>query len=490
MNKGHFIDGKWIAGSGSNMTAIDPASAEIVWQGKEATPAEVNAAVESARRAGEVWARLRVQQRVEFLQRFGEQLKSKRNEFTETICRSTGKPRWEAFTETDAMINKIAASIDAHNQRKQTVTQIIGPSHGVTRFRPHGVLAVLGPFNFPGHLPNGHIIPALLEGNTIVFKPSELAPLVAEATIELWNAAALPVGVLNLVQGARKTGEALVGHAGIDGVLFTGSFDAGRAINRQLADQPGKIVALEMGGNNPLVVADPINVDAAAYWTIQSTYLTAGQRCSCARRLILVENDSTREFLARLIAMIRNISIGPFTNQPEPFMGPVISDSAADRLLAAQQDLIKRGGKSLIEMRPLPPRRAMLSPGLIDVTAIKNRDDTEHFGPLLQVIRVNDFESAIEEANRTKFGLTAGLLCESRERWEQFLGGVRAGVVNWNRALTGASAQLPFGGLGCSGNHRPSAFFAADYCSSPVASLENEELILPPQLAPGLSIPK
>jgi succinylglutamic semialdehyde dehydrogenase len=487
MSRGQFIHGRWSRGSGEELVSTDPATGEIVWQGHAAVAADVDRAVEAARDAFEAWARLSLEQRATFLHAFADQLKQHHADFTEIICRETGKPRWEAATETDAMINKVSVSIEAHAARREPILKHIAGAHAATRYRPHGVVAVLGPFNFPGHLPNGHIVPALLAGNTIVFKPSELAPYVGQRTTELWHDAGLPGGVFNLVQGARATGEALVTHRGINGLLFTGSFETGRAINRALADQPGKIVALEMGGNNPLVVHKVIDLDAAAYWTIQSAFITAGQRCSCARRLIVADDNEGMIFVERLASMIQRIVVGRYSDVPEPFMGPVISDAAARNLLEAQDALLARGGKSIEMMKPLGPREAMLRPGLIDVTEVSDRGDEELFGPLLQLIRVSDFEQAIVEANRTRFGLTAGLLSDDRALWETFYARAHAGVVNWNRPLTGASGQLPFGGIGCSGNHRPSAFFAADYCSYPVASMEIDRLVMPEQPTPGIS---
>jgi len=472
----------------TSFRSINPATGETVWEGRAATAGQIDRAVQTARDAFPAWADRPISERANFLHSFGEQLKKHHKDFTEIICRETGKPRWEASAETDAMINKIAATIEAHGQRRQSSSVHIAGANAATRFRPHGVVAVFGPFNFPGHLPNGHIMPALLAGNTVVFKPSELTPLVAQRTAELWLDAELPTGVLNLVQGGRDVGSRLVQHPGIDGVFFTGSFEAGCAINRTLADQPGKIVALEMGGNNPLVVHKVKNVEAAAYWTVQSAFITAGQRCSCARRLIVIDDSESTFFLEQLAKMMGRVRVGKFTDDPEPFMGPVISDAAAAKLLAAQAKLIQQGGKSLVEMKTMHPRQAILSPGLIDVTAIPQRADEELFGPLLQVIRVGSFDEAIREANHTRFGLTAGLFSDDVQLWQAFYHRIRAGVVNWNRALTGASSQLPFGGIGCSGNHRPSASFAADYCSYPVASMEADFLSLPEKRTPGIEM--
>ena len=382
------------------------------------------------------------------------------------------------------MIGKIDLSIEAHGRRCAEFRN----SLGVTRFKPHGVVAVLGPFNFPGHLPNGHIVPALLAGNTVVFKPSEFAPAVAGQTAALWAAAGLPAGVLTVVQGGRDTGAALAAHPGIDGLFFTGSARAGLALNQLFASTPEKILALEMGGNNPLVVHRTADLAAAAVLTVQSAYLSAGQRCTCARRLIVPSGEEGDRFVALLADLTRALRVGASTDRPEPFLGPVVSAATADRLLAAQNNFIARGAVALVEMRQLKAGTGLLSPGLFDVTAVAGRDDEEFFGPLLQLIRVPDFAAAIREANHTAYGLAAGLISDDAALYAQFFAEVRAGIINWNQQLTGASSGAPFGGVGRSGNHRPSAYLAADYCSYPVASIEVPQLKLPAQLPPGLVI--
>jgi succinylglutamic semialdehyde dehydrogenase len=474
-------------GAGEPFSSHNPASGEVVWSGRAASRDDVNRAVSEAQRAFEDWSSRPVTRRIEVLHSFANQLKARKADLVELICRETGKPRWESGTEVDAMIGKVANSIDAHEKRRHDTTSETAGVTSATRYKPFGAVAVLGPFNFPGHLPNGHIVPALLAGNTVVFKPSELTPGVAELTVQIWQSAGLPPGALNLVQGGRDTGAALIQHPGIAGVFFTGSFNVGRAINRALADQPGKIAALEMGGNNPLIVHNVADLDAAAYWTIFSSFITAGQRCSCARRLIVLEDSNGNAFVDRLVDMTKRIVVGPYTRTPEPFMGPVITDDAAAKLLTAQADFQAKAAGSLLEMEPLGARQAMLSPGIIDVTGVKDRADEELFGPLLQLIRVKDFDEAIREANATKFGLAAGLFSDDRALFEKFYRHSRAGVVNFNRPLTGASSALPFGGVGNSGNNRPSAYFAADYCSYPVATMEMPKLVSPASPTPGIN---
>jgi succinylglutamic semialdehyde dehydrogenase len=389
------------------------------------------------------------------------------------------------------MIAKVAISIEACEQRTPPGGSVAtGGGDGLTlatRYKPHGVVAVLGPFNMPGHLPNGHLIPAVLAGNAAVFKPSEQAPRVAEAMADAWHAAGTPAGVFNVVQGAAQTGIDLASHPGIDGLFFTGSYAVGLALSRIFAEKPGAILALEMGGNNPLIVHECADLDAAAYLTVLSAYITAGQRCSCARRLIVPVGADGDAFVEQLVEMIGRVRVGFPSDDPEPFMGPVISARAAETLLQAQALLTDRGGRPLVEMRASPRSPALLSPGLIDVTPVAQRDDDELFGPILQLIRVPDFDAAIHEANDTRYGLTAGLLSDRRDLYDRFYRDVRTGIVNWNRQLTGSSSRLPFGGVGRSGNHRPSAYLAADYCAFPVAAMESDRLAMPKQLSPGIA---
>jgi succinylglutamic semialdehyde dehydrogenase len=444
-----------------------------------------SAAIAAAREGLPAWSATPAVEREAIATQYAEQLQSHRDELIRTICLETGKPKWEAGTEVDSMIAKVAISIEAKAARRNESSRPEGGATASVRYKPHGVAVVLGPFNFPGHLPNGHIVPALLAGNTVVFKPSELTPTVGLLMFKCWEAAGLPRNVLYCIQGDRATGEALVADSGIDAVFFTGSYAAGRAINRQLADRPGVIAALEMGGNNPLIVHNVADTSAAAYLTVQSAFISAGQRCSCARRLIVPPGNDV--FIEALMKMTTVIRVGSFNMEPEPFMGRVISDAAADRLLEAQRDLAARDGKMLIEMKAVEgERRAMLRPGIIDVTDVRDRADEELFGPLLQLIRVKDFDDALREANATTFGLAAGLFCDERQLYEQFFRASRAGIVNWNRALTGASSRLPFGGIGRSGNGRPSAYFAADYCDYAVGSIEVEKLAMPEKFLPGI----
>ncbi|MFU9138660.1 succinylglutamate-semialdehyde dehydrogenase [Erwinia tasmaniensis] len=478
----HYINGQWLTGAAEKFTKTDPVSGETLWQGQAASKGQVSSACEAARAAFVGWARRPFIERQAIAEKFAALLEKHREDLATAIAQETGKPRWEARTEVQAMINKVAISVKAWHAR--TGETRFGES--ALRHRPHGVMAVFGPYNFPGHLPNGHIVPALLAGNTVVFKPSELTPVTAEKTVRLWISAGLPDGVINMVQGGRDTGQALAQDPQPDGLLFTGSAATGFQLHRQFAGQPDKMLALEMGGNNALIVEDPEDIDAAVHIAIQSAFITAGQRCTCARRMLVKRGAQGDAFLTRLVEVSGRIQTGRWDDEPQPFMGSVISLQAAERIYGEWQTRVDAGGKVLLPMRWPDRSSALLTPGIIDITSLKNVPDEEVFGPLLSVIRYDDFDQAIRLANNTRYGLSCGLISPQRDLFDRLLIEARAGIVNWNKPLTGAASSAPFGGIGASGNHRASAFYAADYCAWPMASLESDSLTLPAQLSPGL----
>ncbi|GEK11516.1 succinylglutamate-semialdehyde dehydrogenase [Pseudoalteromonas sp. McH1-7] len=482
-----LINGEWIAGQGESFSSVNPANNDVIWTANAATAAQVDSAVKAAREAFYSWSDMSFAARLEIVKRFAEVLKENSEELAIAIAKETGKPLWETRTEAGAMVGKIAISEKAYQERTGVVENPMPVGRAVIRHKAHGVVAVFGPYNFPGHLPNGHIVPALLAGNTVIFKPSELTPYVAELTLKYWQQAGLPAGVINLVQGEVETGKALASHAGIDGLFFTGSSRTGHLLHEQYAGQPGKILALEMGGNNPLIVKDVADTKAAVHDIIQSAFISSGQRCTCARKLFLPAGEQGDIILEQLIKATKAIKVGNFDDAEQPFMGSMISNAAAAGMVKAQQQLVELGGESLIELTHTEGT-GFVTPGIIECTNIADFPDEEHFGPLLKVFRYTDFDAAIEKANETSFGLSAGLLGDNEADYDRFLRRIRAGIVNWNRPITGASSAAPFGGIGASGNHRASAYYAADYCAYPVASVELEKVTLPASLSPGLSL--
>ncbi|MEJ2409087.1 MAG: succinylglutamate-semialdehyde dehydrogenase [Novosphingobium sp.] len=458
--------------SKAEIVSCEPATGSEIWRGPVC---EVDDAVSRARRAWPAWAAQPLSTRMELVRRFANEVRKEAEKLATTIARETGKPLWEAHAEVELVINKVEISIRGYAERtsQRKLDSALQGTMAV-RHKPHGVLAVLGPYNYPAHLPNAHIVPALIAGNVVIFKPSEKAPASGEILARCFNRAGISAAIMQLAVGGPAEGQALVAHEGVDGVLFTGSANTGIAINRRLATRPDKIVALEMGGNNAMVVWDTPKLTDAAALVVQSAFATTGQRCTATRRLI-VKSSIYDAVMSEVKALADRVIFGAPFDEPAPFMGPVIDNMAADGLTESFLYLLSHGGRAIKHL--VRPNEALpfLSPAIIDTTAMKDRPDVELFGPILQVIRVEDFDEAIAEANNTRFGLAASLVGGTPQEYNKFWANARAGIVNWNRATVNPSHAAPVGGIGLSGNHRPTGYYAADYCAYPVASGEMEQ---------------
>ena len=347
--------------SESVIISTEPATGAELWRGEIG---DVDAAVDRARRAWPAWAAQPLANRIELVRRFANEVRKEQDAFAELIARETGKPLWESHTEVEAVIAKVEISIRAYAERTgQRKLDSALQGTAALRHKPHGVMAVLGPYNFPAHLPNGHIVPALIAGNAVILKPSEKTPAVGEFLMKLFGRAGIDADLVQVLIGGPDEGKALVAHPDVDGVLFTGSAQAGIAINRKLAANPGKIVALEMGGNNPIVVWDTPKIGDAATLIVQSAFTTAGQRCTAARRLI-VKSDLYDNVLDEVTRLTNRIIIGAPFDEPAPFMGPVIDSAAADQLtiparMLAQKRLYSCGVPPISE--PERPKRVLFA---------------------------------------------------------------------------------------------------------------------------------
>jgi succinylglutamic semialdehyde dehydrogenase len=456
----------------AEIISYEPATGTEMWRGK---CGDVDDIVARARRAWPAWAAQPLSTRMELMRRFANEVRKESDALATLIARETGKPLWEARTEVESVINKVEISIRAYAERtaQRKLDNAMQGTMAV-RHKPHGVMAVLGPYNFPAHSPGTHIIPALIAGNVVVFKPSEKTPATGEFLAQCFHKAGVSAAVVQVLIGGPAEGQALAVHDGIDGVLFTGSAHAGISINRKLAARPDKIVALEMGGNNPLIVMDTPKIADAAVLIIQSAFTTAGQRCTAARRLI-VKDTMYDAIIGEVKRLADRIIVGAPFDEPSPFMGPVIDNATADGLSESFLYMVSHGGKAIKHMVRKSNDLPFLSPAIIDTTAMKERPDVELFGPILQVVKVSDLDAAIAEANNTRFGLAASLIGGTPQDYNRFWANIRAGIVNWNRPTIGSSASAPFGGIGLSGNHRASAYYAADYCAYPVSSTEMEQ---------------
>jgi succinylglutamic semialdehyde dehydrogenase len=487
LSKGNLIAGDWQLGKGCAFVSINPADEEVIWEGNEATQEEVNECIEYSRSAFHKWVMLSFDKRAEYVLRFQELLKRDLEEVAHLISKETGKTLWEGRAEASVMVGKGSVALESYSERCPQREFSVGEAQFVTRHRPHGVIVVMSPYNFPGHLAHGHIAPALLAGNVVVLKPSELTPFVAEKIVELWVEAGIPQGVIQLLQGGKDTGKSLTTHKDIDGVFFTGSSKTGLMLSELFGKHPEKILALEMGGNNPLIVSNVKDMEAAAIIAIQSAFITSGQRCTCCRRLFVLKDVVESGFLNLLKEKTKNMSIGDYMQQPEAFMGPLISKEQVELLLKRQEELIDLGGREVLRMKKLDRKGAFISPGIIDMTNAESPADEESFGPLLQVWEVDSLEEAITLANDTRYGLSAGIISDSKEDYEEYFQKSRSGILNWNQPTTGASGKAPFGGIGISGNHRPTGYYAADYCAYPIVSAEINTCKLPSKPIPGLS---
>jgi succinylglutamic semialdehyde dehydrogenase len=456
----------------AEIVSFEPATGAILWRGMAG---DADAEVAAARAGWAGWASRPLANRIETLRRYANVVRAKAEQLADTIARETGKPLWEARTEVDSVIAKVEISVSAYSERSgQRRMEAQMGARAALRHKPHGVLAVLGPYNFPAHLPNGHIVPALLAGNAVVFKPSEKTPATAELLVACFHEAGVPSDVVRLLIGAGEEGKALAAHPGIDGLLFTGSARTGLALNRLFADRPEKILALEMGGNNPIVVWNTPDLHSAAVLVVQSAFTSAGQRCTAARRLI-VDEGLADALIVEVEKIVSRIIVGDPHAQPQPFMGPVIDNATADMLTESFLALSALGGRPLRYLERPADDLPFLSPALIDMTGASERPDVELFGPILQIYRAKSFDEAIHEANATRYGLSASLVSQDPKLYDAFWANIRAGIVNWNKPTNGASSNAPFGGIGWSGNHRPSAYYAADYCAYPVVSSEAEQ---------------
>jgi succinylglutamic semialdehyde dehydrogenase len=435
-------------------------------------------AVEAARRAWPGWRDASEETRAACLEKLASLLQSEGERLAEVIAREVGKPLWEAHTEVTAMAGKVKITLEDGLDLVRERSFALGPGQNA-RWRTHarGVLVVLGPFNFPGHLVHGHVVPALATGNTVVVKPSERAPAVGQVYAELLAQAGFPRGVVNLVQGEGAQGARLAAHPDVDGVLFTGSWGVGRRILEATLDQPGKLVALEMGGKNGVLVCDDADLDAAVLATAFGAAVTAGQRCSATSRAI-VDRRVAAEFTEKLMRVLGGLVVG-YPLDAGVFMGPLISAAARDRHAEVSRAARSEGAEVLLAGGPCggPRRGHWVRPSMHRVTRpsrASRYQSEEHFVPDVAVFEVDSFEAGVARLDATDYGLAGSVFTRSRERFEQAWRETRLGCLNWNTSTVGASSRLPFGGVRRSGNDRPAAVASTLYCTYPVASLEHE----------------
>jgi succinylglutamic semialdehyde dehydrogenase len=491
---GDFISGKFIKNEKTD------------GQFKDVSPADLNDNiftvtyqldhVEKACRAAKDaylgWAQLSLNDRKNYLLKLKDIFVEHESQMAELIARDTGKALWDATSEAKALAAKIDITLNESIKliQEERINNALPQVDGVIRYRSRGVMAVIGPFNFPAHLPNGHIIPALISGNTIVYKPSEQTPAVAQLYAQMIEKADFPAGVFNLIHGEAETGRRLVAHELVDGVLFTGSYEVGLKIKQETLSHYWKILALEMGGKNATVVWDDADIDKAIYETLVGAYMSTGQRCSGTSRIILHDKIADH-FTERFYQAAKKLTIGHWSKNP--FMGPLINGAAVEKYVRFQEMANRENCESLMRGKSLELdyKGHYVTPSIHLVKSYDPKSlyqKTEIFGPNVAIYRSSDFEKTLEMVNSTGYGLVMALFTKNKELYETALLKARVGLLNWNRTTNGASSRLPFGGMGKSGNDRASAHFAIQYCTVPVASLEDPTALDKTKLLPGVTL--
>ena len=472
--RGVYIDGGWrpVEESAASFDTENPHNGEKVLKVHPADPAQVGEAVQAAHRAFPTWRALGHEGRKEILLRFKDALKKRREDIALAISSEMGKLYSEGLVEADSCVGKIDITLGEAYERVSDVHPA-GLTGGFWTYRPHGVMAVVGPYNFPIHLANGHIIAALMTGNTVVFKPSSVTPWVGQVYTEALHEAGFPPGVFNLLPMTRAAGDALVSHPLVRGILFTGSWAVGLHFKKLTLEDPHKILALEMGGKNSVIVADDAHLEQTISELLTGAYLTTGQRCTGTARVIITPKhyDKLEEALALGAEGIQ--SGDPFADGT--FMGPLASRGAF-KTFAKDLEIAEAANSGLMSLVGYKQ-----AGGVCGVGACLHRVDRyepdhpylreEVFGPALTIEKVTDLDQAFARAQDNDYGLAFSIFTESEATFRRALDEVPSGIVNWNRATNGASGRLPFGGTGKSGNHRPAALFAPEYCAYPVASL-------------------
>jgi acyl-CoA reductase-like NAD-dependent aldehyde dehydrogenase/4-aminobutyrate aminotransferase-like enzyme/GNAT superfamily N-acetyltransferase len=461
---GNYIGGEWVMPtSGAAFHSVDPASpGEVVFEAVS-SPEHAALAVTAAADAWEDWARLSSEERVEGLRRFAKALERRIEPMAQAVTLEMGKVLREARVEARSLQDRI--ELVARDQLPRVAPWEAPGVDGECRYHPLGVIAVIGPFNFPLHLVHAHVIPALATGNTVVIKPSERCPLTAQRYVEAFAEAGLPP-VVQLVQGTADVGRALIAAPELRGVAFTGSWPTGHAIQRALIDRPEVLVALEMGGQNMALVLDDADLDQALEGVLLGAYLTTGQRCTGTSR-VLVQRGVAQAFTKRLVAAARDLPWGAPSS--DVFMGPMASVADRDRVDALCAAGVAAGAEVLLAAA----RReggAWRGPSVHRIAADHDSQYTrdEVFGPDLAITVVEDLNEAISVVRSSNYGLSVSLFSADSASLEEVYLRTSVGCVNWNRSTNRASGAFPFGGLGRSGNHRPAGAGAVHYTTYPV----------------------
>ena len=496
---GNYIDGQFAVPSKPDYTysKISPADLSDHLSEFEVSSckSDVDEAVLAAKKAFNSWSELGFQKRADLLMRLKSLYQTHKEEIAQLISREMGKPLWESRGEVQGMISKIDITLNYSIDliKEQSVEGLPLNIQGITSYKPRGVMVVIGPYNFPGHLPNGSIIPALAVGNTVIFKPSEYTPFTGQLIAQLFSQAGFPKGVFNLVQGDGKIAEKLVKHSDVDGVLFTGSYETGLKIKKATIEDYWKILALEMGGKNVSIVWKDALLEKTVYECIVGAFSTTGQRCSCTSR-ILVHKDISEAFIEKFLKITRKLSMGHWKDNV--FMGSLAFKGAQEKYFYFLEMAKKEKAEVLLAAKKLDEgyfnhqfSGYYVSPSvhLVESSETSIYQKSEIFGPNVAISIIDDIDEALSINNSTGYGLVTSIFTQNEMLYKKTCQKAKVGLLNWNRSTVGANSKLPFGGLRRSGNDRPAGHFAIYYCSTPLASLQDQNDFDKNNILPGIN---
>jgi RHH-type proline utilization regulon transcriptional repressor/proline dehydrogenase/delta 1-pyrroline-5-carboxylate dehydrogenase len=467
---GNFIGGEFVPPTGNALVSRNPAADGAVVFETGYTASAVGDAARAAAAAQPTWAQLTLRERAAHLDRFKSAIAARGKELADAIVLETGKIRSEANQEIQTLLGRfdlVRAAI-----AKDIKSGEVAPGESL-RYAPLGVVGVIGPFNFPLHLCHAHVIPALLLGNTVVIKPSDITPLCGQRYAECARDAQLPPGVLNVVVGAGEVGAAMVAEPLLRGLAFTGSWGVGRRILEAALDRPELLVALEMGGKNACVVLEDCALRQTVHEVALGGYLSAGQRCTGTER-VLVHRKIADRFVDALAKVVRELKFGH--PDSDVFAGPLVTQAALDKVERALETARKAGAEAIVPGAKLAGgsfRSASLHKLPDGCHHVAGYSDVEVFGPDLSIELIDGDDEAIAVLEASPYGFVNAVFTASKERFEHIFARTHAGHVNRNRSTNLASAKLPFGGVGRSGNYRPAGAWAHRNMVHPVALLEN-----------------
>jgi len=452
----NYINGKWVEGRNKFQT-INPANEELLAEIAQAETSDVDAAVSAATEAFKSWRLMPAPLRGELLFKIGDILKQRKEELARLLTQDMGKVIAEARGDVQEAID-MAYFMGGEGRRLLGYTAPVEMPNkfGMAVRDPAGVVGLITPWNFPIAVPSWKIFPALVAGNTIIWKPSPETPAISAAFVKVFEEAGLPAGVFNLLLApGAEVAKALVSHPGVRVLSFTGSTTTGRAIAESAA-RLNKKLSLEMGGKNAIIVMDDANIELVTDATLWAAFGTSGQRCTAASRLILQKGiaSKAKESLAERTKKLR---LGDGLD-PKIDVGPVINKAALERIHNYVQIGQKEGARALTgaSVADVDGKGFFYSPTLFDgVQPGSTLEAEEIFGPVLSIIEVNSLEEAIEVNNRSQYGLSTSIFTQDMNRAFTAMRDIFSGLVYINHGTTGAEIQFPFGGVRGTGNgHR------------------------------------